>query len=82
MLVNGQRGPGGFPHPALVTTGGEKVWNWPEAAAWLRDRLGIAVEVPPHELMIADRLLVARAALAEEPDERTRAALGGLLRAS
>jgi len=70
MLVNGQRGPGGFPHPVLVTTGGEKVWNWPEAAAWLRDQLGIAVEVPPHELMIADRLLVARAALAEEPDER------------
>lgn len=82
MLVNGQRGPGGFPNPALVTTGGEKVWNWPEVAAWLRDRLGMAVEVPPHELMIADRLLVARAALAEEPDERTRAALGGLLRAS
>ena len=82
MLVNGQRGPGGFPHPALVTTGGEKVWNWPEVAAWLRDRLGLAVEVPPHELTIADRLLAARAALAEEPDERTRAALGGLLRAS
>jgi hypothetical protein len=82
MLVNGQRGPGGFPHPELVTTGGEKVWNWPDAAAWLRDELGMAVEVPPHELMIADRLLVARAALAEEPDERTRAALGGLLRAS
>jgi hypothetical protein len=82
MLVNGQRGPGGFPAPALVTTGGEKVWNWPEAAAWLRDRLGVAVEVPPHELMTADRLLVARAALAEEPDERTRVALGGLLRAS
>ena len=82
MLVNGQRGPGGFPHPALVTTGGEKVWNWPEAAAWLRDRLGVAVDVPPHELMTADRLLVARAALADEPDEATRAALGGLLRAS
>lgn len=48
MLVNGQRGPGGFPRPALVTTGGEKVWNWPEAAAWLRDRLGVAVEVPPR----------------------------------
>jgi hypothetical protein len=32
--------------------------------------------------MTADRLLVARAALAAEPDERTRAALGGLLRAS
>jgi hypothetical protein len=42
----------------------------------------MAVEVPPHELMIADRLLAARAALAEEPDERTRATLGGLLRAS
>jgi hypothetical protein len=46
MLVNGHRGPGGFPPPTLVTTGGEKVWNWPEATAWLRDRLGLAVEVP------------------------------------
>lgn len=82
MLVNGQRGPGGFPYPVLVTTGGEKVWNWPEAAEWLRDWLGLAVEAPPRELVIADRLLAARAALAEEPDERTRTALGELLRAS
>lgn len=82
MLVNGQRGPGGFPNPALVTTGGEKVWTWPEVAVWLSDRLGLAVDVPPHELMTADRLLAARAALAEEPDERARATLRGLLRAS
>jgi hypothetical protein len=82
MLINGQRGPGGFPPPTLVTTGGEKLWSWPQAAEWLRDELGLPVEVPPHEIKTADRLLVARAALEEEPDERARAALSGLLRAS
>lgn len=82
MLINGQRGPGGFPRPSLVTTGGEKVWDWPDVAAWLRDRLGLVVDVPPHELTTADRLLAARAALEAEPDERARAALGGLLQAS
>ena len=82
MLVNGQRGPGGFPRPSLVTTGGEKVWSWPDVAFWLHDQLGLEVDVPPHELTTADRLLVARAALAAEPDEQARAALGALLQAS
>jgi hypothetical protein len=82
MLVNGQRGPGGFPRPSLVTTGGEKVWDWPDVAAWLRDQLGLEVVVPPHELITADRLLAARVELDAEPDERARTALGGLLHAS
>ncbi|MBO0771995.1 MAG: hypothetical protein J2P35_11110 [Actinobacteria bacterium] len=82
MLVNGQRGPGGFPTPSLVTTGGEKLWDWVDVATWLRDRLGLAMEVTPHELITADRLLAARAELDAEPDERTRAALSGLLHAS
>jgi hypothetical protein len=82
MLVNGQRGPGSFPRPALVTTGGEKVWDWPDVAVWLRDRLVLEVDVPPHELTTADRLLAARVALEAEPDEQARAALSGLLQAS
>jgi len=82
MLVNGQRGPGGFPRPALVTTGGENVWNWPEAAAWLRDRLGLAVEISPHELMTADRLLAARATLEEDQASAHGPPFAGLLRAS
>ena len=82
MLVNGQRGPGGFPRAALVTTGGEKVWDWPDVAFWLHGQLGLEVDVPPHELMTADRLLAARVALDAEPDAGTRAALGSLLHAS
>jgi hypothetical protein len=31
----GQRGPGGFPHVALVSAGGERLWDWLEVAAWL-----------------------------------------------
>lgn len=79
MLASGKRGPGGFPEPMLVTTGGEKVWNWPDVGGWLRDRLGSEVELPPHELVAADRLLAARRALREENDEATRTELGHLL---
>jgi hypothetical protein len=82
MLVNGQRGPGGFPRPSLVTTGGEKVWPWADVAVWLHQELGLSIEIPPHELRTADRLLAARAALAAEPDEYARGALRGLLNAS
>jgi hypothetical protein len=82
MLANGQRGPGGFPAPAFVTTGGEQVFRWSEVAEWVRDRLGLAVDVPPHEVVTADRLLAARASLDAEPDKRTRAALSTLLEAS
>jgi hypothetical protein len=82
MLASGSRGPGDFPPPSLVTTGGERVWQWPEVAEWLRDRLNLAVDVPPHEVVTADRLLAARASLDAEPDKRTRAALSTLLEAS
>jgi hypothetical protein len=82
MLVNGQRGPGGFPHPALVTTGGEKIWPWPDVVFWLNDKIGLELDLPPHGITTADRVLAARAALAAEPDPDTRSALVGLLKAS
>jgi hypothetical protein len=28
LWATGQRGRGGFPKPVLITTGGEKVWDW------------------------------------------------------
>ena len=65
-----------------MTTGGEKVWDWLDVAVWLHDRLGLEVDIPPHELATADRLLAARAALDAEPDEQARATLAGLLHAS
>ena len=75
----GKRGPGGFPAPDLVASSGDRFWSWTDVAAWLHDSLGEAVTVPPRELRTADRLLQARAALADETNERDRAELSRLL---
>jgi hypothetical protein len=37
LWATGQRGPGGFPKPALVTAGGEQIWNWVEVAPWIAE---------------------------------------------
>lgn len=81
LYAAGKRGPGGFPAPDWTTASGERFWSWAEVAVWFRDVLGEDVTVPPHELLTADRLLQARAALADEPDERDRAELSKLLAA-
>ncbi|MGH2904642.1 MAG: hypothetical protein ACRDK7_13825 [Solirubrobacteraceae bacterium] len=40
LLVNGSRGPGGFP-PAAGDLGGRmKVWRWAEVAQWFEETLG------------------------------------------
>ncbi len=80
LLAAGRRGPGGFPAP-VHTTSGDRPWHfysWFAVATWLRDVLGQPVEVPPHELTTADRLLSARTALRHESD-RDRAALAKLI---
>jgi hypothetical protein len=78
LYAAGKRGPGGFPRPEWASSSGERFWWWVEVAGWFRDALGADVEVPPHELRTADRLLGARAALRDE-DESDRAELVGLL---
>lgn len=80
LLAAGKRGPGGFPEPSMTFGNGERVWHWSNVAPWLSDALGADVEVPPHELVLADRLLAARHALRTERDETTRRELGELLR--
>jgi hypothetical protein len=45
-----------------ASSSGEWFWSWPEVAGWFRDPLGAEVEVPPHELRTAARLLGAGAA--------------------
>lgn len=35
LWAAGQRGPGGFPKPMLVSAGGEQLWDWLEVAPWL-----------------------------------------------
>lgn len=84
LWATGQRGPGGFPKPALITTGGEKVWDWQQVAYWLAEQkeqvqANAAVSAALHVLATADRVLAARDALRTEPDDSARKELGRLL---
>lgn len=84
LWATGQRGPGGFPKPALITTGGEKVWDWQQVAVWLAEQkeqaqASAAVDAARHVLATADRVLAARDALRTEPDDSAREEFGRLL---
>lgn len=75
----GRRGPGSFPSPVLITTGGESVWDWEQVAAWLaeyRNRRSHATfsrtDTRLRVLCTADRVLAARDALMSEPDDSVR----------
>jgi hypothetical protein len=35
LWATAQRGPGGFPKPTLISSGGEQLWDWLEVASWL-----------------------------------------------
>ena len=38
LLVNGQRGPGGFPMPATrIGTGRSRLWRWADVVAWFHE---------------------------------------------
>jgi hypothetical protein len=79
LWATGQRGPGDFPKPLLVTTGGESLWDWEQVAPWIERHQGrvpvdIMFSVAPtlRILLTADRVLAARDALRSEPDEAVR----------
>lgn len=83
LWTTGQRGPGGFPKPLLVTTGGEKLWDWEHVALWLERHQRLTVGVVNHAemalrdvririMLTANRVLAARDALRSEPDEEVR----------
>jgi hypothetical protein len=83
----GGRGPGGFPSPVLVTTGGEQVWDWQQVDLWLhawqrprmRDTYWSEWQVRLGTLCAADRVLAARHALRNVLDEEIREELEQLL---
>lgn len=80
LWATGQRGPGGFPKPVLITTGGEKVWDWPQVAHWLaKQKEQAQAYATLHVLITADRVLAARDALLSEPDDSAREQLERLL---
>lgn len=76
LWAAGDRGPGGFPAPEMITTGGERVWDWEWVARWLSEHRGEIDDTPAlgvlHVLATADRVLAARAALRSEPDHAVR----------
>ena len=80
LWATGQRGNGDFPAPFLSTPAGEKIWDWQQVAAWLeRSRQTQHVTktawLPTSRgrtLCTADRVLAAREALREEPDDAAR----------
>lgn len=81
LWATGKRGPGGFPKPVLITTGGEKVWDWPQVAHWLAEQKEQSQVYARtlHVLITADRVLAARDALLSEPDDSAREELERLL---
>jgi hypothetical protein len=40
LMINGQRGPGGFPAPLLGLSSRQRVWRWLDVVEWLGDRHG------------------------------------------
>jgi hypothetical protein len=85
LWATGKRGPGQFPAPVLVTTGGEQVWDWEQVAPWIEDHLNRGksehdrlwlLETERLAVMrivrTADRVLAARDALRSEPDDAVR----------
>ena len=75
----GRRGPGDFPSPVLITTGGESIWDWEQVADWLAEYRSRYSHSAPNRadarsrvLCAADRVLAARDALMSEPDDSVR----------
>jgi len=83
LWATGQRGPGGFPPPTLITTGGEKVWDWQQIVPWIEQHQHhVAYERGRADARImgtANRVLAARDALMSEPDDTVRQEFGRLL---
>lgn len=61
LLTNGERGPGGFPPPAMQIDGRTRLWRWPDVAGWLHRELGTAVDLDPTAANFASALNAALA---------------------
>jgi hypothetical protein len=78
----GLRGPRNFPPPVLITSGGEKVWDWEQVAEWITEykaqhhhyatRSWKDAAAQLRVLSTANRVLAARYALMSEPDNAVR----------
>ena len=68
LLVDGKRGPGGFPPPVGTVGNGIRIWPWASVLIWLRDRLddGLGEEGVSQETaaLVDGSLAFARASAA------------------
>jgi hypothetical protein len=77
LWATGRRGSGGFPPPSLITTGGERVWDWEQVAPWIahHQHREIYTSLRSDIMRImgtANHVLAARDALMSEPDTEVR----------
>lgn len=63
LLVEGRRGPGGFPPPIGIVGGGTRVWPWASIVEWFERALGEDLGergVPPEVAAVIDAHLASR----------------------
>ena len=63
LLVDGKRGPGGFPAPLGVVGEGIRVWPWSVVLEWFDKVLGVDLGengVPPDAASVLDASFAAR----------------------
>jgi len=80
MLIDGQRGPGGFPTPAASVTR-NPLWRWSEVADWFEHYEGRPVTDPERSAVIGaiNGALEARRNLRARPDRGLTKAVKALL---
>ena len=53
LLIEGERGPGGFPPPATDPRSRYRLWRWPEVSRWFETRLGSTLDERNEGVFIA-----------------------------
>jgi hypothetical protein len=82
LLVQGQRGPGGFPRQASAQGAKTRVWRWHEVVDWFEQKMDVRVPNAEHAkflAMINDLLHLRLAAPTVIDNRRTASAMAALL---
>ena len=53
LLIEGERGPGGFPPPATDPRSRYRLWRWPEVSRWFGTHLGSTLDEANEGVFIA-----------------------------
>jgi hypothetical protein len=82
LLVEGKRGPGGFPAPVAWVDAKTRLWRWSDVARWMREAHGEAVSAADGAEFLAalNAALEVRARVPGLVTPTERRAVAGLLR--